>query len=1069
MSRFAFVLSVSLLLLGLGRPLAAQTGYNFTTLAGWPGVSGSADGTVGIARFATPTGMAIDSAGNFYVTDTASNTIRKVTSTGTVVSTVVGIKGVLGSQDGPVAQAQFCRPQGLAVDQAGNIYVADTGNSTVRKITPGGTVSTLAGAPLVTGSGDGVGASANFKSPGGIAVDISGNVYVADTGNNTVRMITPAGLVTTVAGTAGQTGSGDGLGAAARFSAPNGVAVDRAGNLYVSDSGNGSIRLITSSGAVTTFATGIGALEALTIDSAGNVDVVITGASFDPFQGYGQSICQISPTGVVSTLAALTPTIQSTDETIRYINYFPTPVSGVVADGSDNIYATDPGSGMIRKIIPGTGTVNLFAGTDEATGQTGFRIAEGGTSLDGSVGTARFNSPQGLGFDAAGNLYMVDSASDTIRKMTPTGIVSTFAGTPGRAGSIDGPGSNALFNGPTGIALDTAGNLYVADTGNKTIRKVTPTGLVSTLVTIGAQFTGITVDGAGNVYIADTTTSSILKISPAGWISTLAGIANNRGNLDGPGSSALFNSPTVIAADRAGNIYVYDSGNYAVRKITPSGVVITLAGGSTNRASPAGGVPINPLDGTGSGAQFGSASAGSSVLAMAADNVGNLYVADGNEVRQITPSGVVTTIGGFEGADRIAFGLGGIGGVHTGNTDGQGKYAVFNVPAGIAVDSAGNLYVADTGNDSIRFGTFNDTQVVTAPPSSQTVASGHTVVFNALAAGTAGSNYSWSFKGGPITGATDSILVIPSAAAANAGVYTCYVENTNPTGISINISFTLNVTTAANSGYLVNLSSRAYAGTGTNTLIGGFAILGTGSKEVLIRGVGPGLNYAFSPFPGFVPNPTLTLMNSVPAQIDQNASWGGTSTLMTAFSALGAFPLSPSSEDTALLDSLPTPGAVNYTAQVSSGTGGDGTGLMEIYDADSGAPAIRLVNISARAFVGTGQNILIGGFVIGGTTAETVLIRAVGPGLTDTFGLSGTLAQPVLTLFSGGTALYSNTGWGGDPLISNAFTTVGAFPLNPAHTDSALLVTLPPGQYTAQVSGINSGTGVALMEIYEVY
>jgi hypothetical protein len=211
----------------------------------------------------------------------------------------------------------------------------------------------------------------------------------------------------------------------------------------------------------------------------------------------------------------------------------------------------------------------------------------------------------------------------------------------------------------------------------------------------------------------------------------------------------------------------------------------------------------------------------------------------------------------------------------------------------------------------------------------------------------------------------------------------------------------------------------------------------------------------------------LTLFNSSRAQINQNAGWSDNPTLMAAFSTLGAFSLSASSSDSALLTTLSSP--ANFTAQITSGAGGDGTGLVELYDADSGAPSVRLINISARALVQTGQNILIGGFGISGSTAETVLIRAVGPGMFDTFGISTALAQPVLTVYSGGTPIFSNTGWGGDATIAGTFGPTGAFTLNPAHQDSALLLTLPPGSYTAQVTGLNGGTGIALVEIYEVY
>jgi hypothetical protein len=349
---------------------------------------------------------------------------------------------------------------------------------------------------------------------------------------------------------------------------------------------------------------------------------------------------------------------------------------------------------------------------------------------------------------------------------------------------------------------------------------------------------------------------------------------------------------------------------------------------------------------------------------------------------------------------------------------------------------------------------------------SVTIATGRSAAFTAVGAGSPATTYQWAFGGTPIPGATDAILLIRGASAQSAGTYTCTASNS--LGSVTSASATLTVATApSNPGFLVNLSARGYVGTGVNAEVGGFGVTGSGSKAVLIRGIGPGLDFAFHPFPNYVPNPALTLFNGAQAQIDQNAGWGGNSTLMAAFSTLGAFGLSPSSSDSALLTTLGSPG--NFTAQITSGAGGDGTGLVELYDADSGAPTLRLVNISARALVQTGQNILIGGFEISGSTAETVLVRAVGPGMYDTFGISSALAQPVLTVYSSGTPIFSNTGWGGNATIAGTFGTTGAFSLNPAHQDSALLLTLPPGSYTAQVTGLNGGTGIALIEIYEVY
>ncbi len=280
---------------------------------------------------------------------------------------------------------------------------------------------------------------------------------------------------------------------------------------------------------------------------------------------------------------------------------------------------------------------------------------------------------------------------------------------------------------------------------------------------------------------------------------------------------------------------------------------------------------------------------------------------------------------------------------------------------------------------------------------------------------------------------------------------------------------TLAVSTNA---WLANLSSRAYAETGANQLIAGFVTVGSANKSLLIRGDGPSLlNFGI---PDFIPDPQLTIVSGN-TTIATTESWSAS--LDSVFSQVGAFNLNGGSHDAAVLEYL-APGA--YTAQVVSQTTNSGVALAEVYDADDTAPANRLTNLSARAFVGTGNNVLIGGFVVAGTTPETVIIRADGPALQQ-FGLDGALMNPVLTLTNGAGTIATSTGWENTPTIGNAstgvivqpptnllFAQVGAFLLGDNSADCAMVVTLPPGAYTAQVSGANGSTGVALVEIYEL-
>jgi len=575
---------------------------------------------------------------------------------------------------------------------------------------------------------------------------------------------------------------------------------------------------------------------------------------------------------------------------------------------------------------------------------------------NGAGSAAQFGGPFGIAVDGAGNLYVADTSNHTVRKITSDGTVTTVAGSAGNPGSNDGAGTAARFYYPRGIAIDAVGNLYVADTDNHTIRKITPYGMVTTLAGVAgspgsndgdgttARFYnpgGIVSDAASNLFVTDNNT--IRKITPAGVVTTFAGLAGASGNVDGIGSAAQFHSPEGIAIDTAGNLYVTD--NDTIRKIMPGGVVMTLAGLAGN---------IGSVDGIGSAARFYGPGG------IAVDAADNLYVADSINytIRRITPAGVVSTLAGQVGA--------------SGRSDGVGSTAQFDDPTGIAVNVAGSVFVADTENNVIRQG-------------------------------------------------------VPTTLAAR----------------------------------LFSLSTRGLAGTGDQTLIAGFATGGNGNKQLLLRGIGPGL----TPFgvSGMVADPALTLFNSVGAVLQQNNDWGGTATLTTAFAQVWAFPLSPNSKDAALLASLP--GGV-YTAHLAAQSG-TGVALLEAYDTDPGTPATRLASLSARDQVGTGDNILIAGFAITGNVSRTVLIRGIGPTLAR-YGVSGLLANPQLQVFQGSTLLAQNDDWGGDTTLAAIAAQVNTFALDANSKDAALLLTLPPGAYTAQVSGVGNTTGVALVEIYEV-
>jgi hypothetical protein len=266
-----------------------------------------------------------------------------------------------------------------------------------------------------------------------------------------------------------------------------------------------------------------------------------------------------------------------------------------------------------------------------------------------------------------------------------------------------------------------------------------------------------------------------------------------------------------------------------------------------------------------------------------------------------------------------------------------------------------------------------------------------------------------------------------------------------------------------NSSRLTSLSVRAPAGTGDQTLILGFYVGGTGSKQVLIRGVGPTLaQYGVS---GVLADPQLKLFNAKNNLINQNDDWGGSAALGNAFAAVQDFALPASSKDAALLVALLPDG---YTAQVNGAGTSTGVTLIEAYEADTGMPGARFTALSARNQVGTGENILIVGFAVTGNAPKKLLIRGIGPTLAN-YGVSGALADPQLALFDRtSTKISENDNWGGATALSDAFTATQAFPLSTNSKDAALLVTLQPGVYSAQVSGVGGTTGVALVEVYEM-
>ena len=936
---------------------SSNSSYTISTLAGV--APGSADGTGTAARFFGPSNVAVDGSGNLYVVDGSNHTIRKITPAG-VVTTLAGLAGHLGFVDGTGSAALLGSTRGLALDGSGNIFFAD--GAAVRELTPAGVVSTLVGSAniIVTGGSSGT-TVPSIYTPVGVAVDASGNIYVSDSGANKILKLSKAGsvtgtyTVTTFAGS-GNLGSSDGTGTAAGFNDPQGLAIDSSGNLYLADSGDQTIRRITPAGVVSTLAgragtagnsdgTGTAALfhlpSGVSVDSSGNVYVVDAG---------NDTIRKVTSAGVVTTLAGTAGAVGSADGTGGAAQ-FDSPFGDAV-DGSGNVYVADTGNDTIRKITS-AGAVTTFAGAASAG------------SNDGTGTAARFNAPGAIAVDSSGNLYLSDTGNDTIRKITPAGIVTTLAGAPGLLGSADGTGNFARFTAPYGIGVDASGNVYVADTGNTTIRKITPAGVVTTIAGAAGKFgstdgmgtaaefndpKGVAVDAAGNLYVADTGNDTIRKITQAGVVTTLAGSVGNAGYTDGTGSAAQFNGPTGLFVDISGNLYVADTNNNAVRKVTPAGVVTSMPG--------AGNLAF--------------------VLGVALDGSGNLYAAIGDEIVEVLPNGTMTTLAGTE--------------FIVGNADGVGSAAQFSNPGGMAMDAYGNLYIADTNNNAVRLGLL-----ASAPPSTQTAR-----LVNLSVRASAGSGSETLIGGFAISGAGQKNVLIrgdgPSLSAFGVSGFLpdpelLLFENFNPTPIASNAgwggssllsstftqvgafafasgskdsallstllpgAYTANVTSVSGDGgtvllelydadqgtptaRIINVSARCEAGTGSQTLIAGFAVSGSGTEKLLIRGDGPVLT-SFG-VTGALATPVLTLFDSDGKVIATDIGWanapsGGPSPVSAtfgvatpaAFAQVGAFSLPSGSADCALVASLP-PGT--YTVQVAGVGNTTGVALVEVYE-----------------------------------------------------------------------------------------------------------------------------------------
>lgn len=681
---------VLVLLVGLSTPLLAQS--VITTLAG--GVNPFNGAPAISISFGAMSSVISDGVGGFYfAAGSPQHSIYRVAVNGTM--TLVAGSGTAGfaGDGGPALSAQLYYPNGIALDGGGNLFIADTYNHRIRKVTPLGVISTIAGNGASGFSGDnGAATSAQLNYPIGVAVDASGNVLIADTSNRRIRRVTAAGVIETFAGNGVSGFSGDnGPATSAQLSAPYGLAFDSGGNLFVADRYNYRIRKINPAGVISTFAgsgtygfLGDGGQAAsarlaspagIAFDGSGNLLIADTDNS---------RIRKVVSSGVISTVAGSNLIGFAGDGGQATLAQLNSPY-GVALDAAGDLLIADTNNQRIRKVLS-SGVISTVAGN----GTRGFS-GDGGPAV-----TALFDTPRGVAVDAAGNVLVADTSNSRIRTITPGGVVSTIAGT-GQAGfsGDGGPATLARLNLPGSLAPATDGSVYFTDCNGR-VRKFSPGGVINTFAMAQWIFCtfdyyyyyeeisrgSIALDTAGNLYVADTYRYRIYKVTPSGVISVYAGNGTfGFGGDGGPATSASISEPWGIAVDASGNLYIADSYNNRIRKVTPAGIISTIAGSEPGGFGGDGGPALS--------AQFNQPSG------LAFDAGGNLYIADtyNHRIRRMTPAGIVTTVAGNGTA-----GVNGDGGPPT--------LAQLDTPGGVAVDAAGNLYVADSNNNRIRKVTF---------------------------------------------------------------------------------------------------------------------------------------------------------------------------------------------------------------------------------------------------------------------------------------------------------------------------------------------------------------------------
>jgi len=665
MQRRARRVVLSLLLATFALPVPAQI---VTTVAG--GFVGD-NGPSTKASFQAPQAAVLDKHHNAYITDIYTHRIRKVTPTGKITTIAgTGIAGFSGD-GGPANLAMVNVPTGMTLDPAGNLVFADSANSRVRKIDSAGIITTIVGSGVYGHSGDGGPATqASLQRPWGVVYDSAGNLYISDTADASVRVVTPQNVISLYAGNYKAGFAGDGGPAfQASLNQPTGLVFDADGCLNISDRSNHRVRKVDTVGIITTIAgngkagfSGDGgpATQAAINDPEGLA--YQAGVLYIAGNAGRDRVRMVTSDGIINTFAGSTSGYDG-DRHAPLASQFSHPES-VLPLSATIFVITDRANARVRELAGGV-----------------FKTVAGGFLGDGKPATAAaLVLPHNITFDTLGNLYIADPGGNRIRKVDTSGKISTVAGNSVSGYTGDGgPATLAELNLPFGLAVDPAGNLFIADNENHVIRKVDTTGIISTLQ-IKATFYGLegmTLDASGNLFAADAAACVVWKIAPDLTATTVAGISGSCGYTgDGvPATSAELDDPAGVAVDDLGNIYLADGGNNRIRMIDALGTISTLAGDGTCGFIGDGGPPNLARVCSPEGVAFAG---------------GSLYIADedNRRVRKVADN-VITTIAGTGAAGYNGDNLPALG-------------TNLDDPAGVALDPTGTPYEVDYFQGLVR-------------------------------------------------------------------------------------------------------------------------------------------------------------------------------------------------------------------------------------------------------------------------------------------------------------------------------------------------------------------------------